>query len=150
MLICLCINNTCYCLLPNTESRPENIIVVVVVQSLSRVWLCDPMDCSTPASLFFTVFWSLFKFMSIESVMPSNYLILCRSLLLLPSIFPNIRIFSNFVSDGQSIGASASASLLPKNNQGWFPLGLLGLTSLLSKGLSRVFSSTTILPVYWT
>ena len=64
------------CLLPNAESRPENIIVVVVVQSLSRVWVCDPMDCSTPASLSFTIFWSLPKFMSIESVMPSNYLIL--------------------------------------------------------------------------
>ena len=50
-----------------------------------------------------------------------------------------------FASSGQSIGASASASVLPINIQGWFPLGLTGLISLLSKGLSRVFSSTTIL-----
>ena len=49
-----------------------------------------------------------------------------------------------FVSGGQSIGASASASVLPMNIQGWIPLGLTGLTSLQSKGLSRVFSSTTL------
>ena len=49
-----------------------------------------------------------------------------------------------FMSDGQSIGASASASILPMNIQGWFPLGLTDLISLLSKGLSSVFSSTTI------
>ena len=58
--------------------------------------------------------------MSIESVMPSNHLILCHPLLLLPSIFPNIRVFSEesvFASGGQSIGASASASVLPKNIQ---------------------------------
>jgi len=59
--------------------------------------------------------------MSIESVMPSNHLILCHPLLLLPSIFPSIRVFSNelaFSSGGQSIGASASASVLPMNIQG--------------------------------
>ena len=58
---------------------------------------------------------SLLKLMSIESMMPSNHLILCHLLLLLPSIFPVIRVFSNqlFTSDGQSIGASASASVLP-------------------------------------
>ena len=49
-----------------------------------------------------------------------------------------------FTSDGQSIGASALASVLPMNIQGWFPLGLIGLISLLSKGLSKAFSSTTI------
>ena len=57
--------------------------------------LCDPMDCSTQASLFFTISWSLLNLMSIESVMPSNHLILCCPLLLLPSIFPSIRVFSN-------------------------------------------------------
>ena len=78
--------------------------------------------------------------------MPSNHLILCCPLLLLPSIFPSIRVFSMsqlFTSGGQYIGASASASVLPMNIQGWFPLGLTGLISLLSKGLSRVFSKTT-------
>jgi len=57
--------------------------------------LCDPMDYSTPGSLYFTISQSLLKLMSIESVMPSNYLILCHPLLLLPSIFPSIRVFSN-------------------------------------------------------
>ena len=57
--------------------------------------LCDPMDCSTPGFLSITNSWSLLKLMSIESVMPSNHLILCRPLLLLPSIFLSIRGFSN-------------------------------------------------------
>ena len=84
--------------------------------------------------------------MCIESVMPSSHLILCRPLLLLPPIpsasesFPMSQLFT---SGGQSIGASASASILPVHIQGWFPLGLTSLISLLSKGLSRVFSSTT-------
>ena len=57
--------------------------------------LCDPMDCSTPGSLSFTISQSLLQLMSTESVMPSNHLILCRPLLLLPSICPSIRVFSS-------------------------------------------------------
>ena len=57
--------------------------------------LCDPMDCSTPGFLSITNSRSLLKLMSIESVMPSNHLILCRPLLLPPSIFPSIRVFTN-------------------------------------------------------
>ena len=85
--------------------------------------------------------------MSIESVMLSNHLILCCPLLLLPSVFPSSKVFYNespLHLGGQCIGASASASVLPVNIQGWFPFGLTALISLLSKGLSRVFSSTTI------
>ena len=63
-------------------------------QSLSRILLCDPMDCSRPG-LSITNSRSSLKFMSIEQVMPSNHLTLCRPLLLPPSIFPSIRIFSN-------------------------------------------------------
>ena len=84
--------------------------------------------------------------MSIESVMPSDHLILCH-LLLLPSIFPNIRSFlvcRLFTSGGQSIGVSTSASVLPMNIQYCLPLGLTGLISLKSKGLSKVFSNTTV------
>ena len=87
-----------------------------------------------------TISWSLLEFMSTESVMLSNHVILYCPLLLLPSIFPSIRVFSNelvFPSNGQNAGASAS--VLPMNIQGWFPLGLTGLISLLSKGLSRVY-----------
>jgi len=61
----------------------------------SCLTLCDPMNCSTPASLSNTNSQSPLKIMSIESVMPSSHLILCRPLLLLPSIFPSIRVFSN-------------------------------------------------------
>ena len=86
---------------------------------------------------------SLLKLMSIESLRPSNHLILCCPLLLLPSVFPSIKVFSNESGD-QSIGASASAPVLPMNIQGWFPLELTGWISLWPKGLSRVFSSTTI------
>ena len=84
--------------------------------------------------------------MSIESMMLSNHLILYGPLLLLPSIFPSIRVFSNEVVvciSGQNIGVSASASVLPMNIQDWFPLELTGWISLQSKGLSRVFSNTT-------
>ena len=69
--------------------------MIAAVQSLSHIWLCDSMDGSTPG---FTVLYhllELFKLMSIESIMPSNHLILYGSHLLLPSIFPSIRVFSN-------------------------------------------------------
>ena len=85
------------------------------------------------------------KFKPIKMVMPSNHLILWRPLLLWPSIFPCIRVFSKepvFASDGQSIGASAW--VLPMNIQDWFPLALTALISLQSKGLSRVFPNTTV------
>ena len=85
--------------------------------------------------------------MSIKSGMPSNHLILRHPFLLLPSIFPSIRVFSNesfFISGDKSIGVSASVSVLPMNIQDWFPLGSTGLTSLQSKQLSRVFSNTTV------
>ena len=61
----------------------------------SHLTLCDPMDCSMPGSLSTTNSWSLFRLMSIESVMPSNHLVLCHPLLLSPSIFPSISVFSN-------------------------------------------------------
>ena len=68
----------------------------LVVQSLSRVRpFVTPWSAARQASLSFTISWSLLKLMSIESVLPSNNFILCRSLLLLPSIFPSIRCFCN-------------------------------------------------------
>ena len=113
-----------------------------------------PWTAACQAPLSFTISWSLLKFMSIESVMLSNHLILCHPFLLLPPIFPSIKVFSMSwpcASGGQSTGASASASILPMNIQDWFPLGWTGLTSLQtglislqSKGISSVFSSTTV------
>ena len=85
--------------------------------------------------------------MSIELMTWPNHLILCCPLLLLPSIFPSINVFflmsQLFASGGQSIRALASASVLPVNIHGWFPLGSTGLIFLLSKGFSRAFSNTT-------
>jgi len=118
------------------------------VQLLSRVWLfATPWTAACQASLSITNSWSLLKLMSIESVMPSNHLILCCPLLLPPSIFPSSGSFPMsqfFLSDGQSIGVPASASVLPMNIQDWSPLGWTGLISLQSKGLLRVFSNTTL------
>ena len=100
------------------------------VQSLSHVRLfATPRTAARHTSLSITNSWSLLTLMSIELVMPSNHLILCRLLLLLPSIFTSIRVFQMslfFASGGQSIGVSASASVLPNNIQDWFPLGWTG------------------------
>ena len=110
------------------------------VQSLSHVRpFVTPWTAALQASLSITNSWSLLKLMSIESVMPSDHLILCRPLLLLPQSFPASGSFPMslfFTSDSHSIGVSASASVLPMNIQAWFPLGLTGLISLQSKGLA--------------
>ena len=116
------------------------------VQLLSHVWLfATPWTTAHQASLSITNSQSPPRPMSIELVMPSNHLIFCRPLLLLPSIFPSIRVFQMsqlFTSSGQSIGVSASISVIPMNTQDWSPLGWTGWISLQSKGLSRVFSKT--------
>ena len=118
------------------------------VQLLSRGWLfVIPQITVCQVSLSITNSWSWLKLMSIELVMPYNHLILCHPLLQ-PSIFPSIRVFSNesvlCIRWMQSTGASASVSVLPVNIQDWFPLGWTGWISLQSKGLSRVFSNTTV------
>ena len=92
-----------------------------------------------------TVSQSLLQFMSIESVMPHSYLILCHPLHILPSVFPDskfILMSQLWASGGQNIGASAS--VLPMIIQVWFTLGLTDFISLQSKRLSRVFSITTV------
>ena len=118
------------------------------VQSLSHVPLfATPWTAGHLASQSITNSWSLLKLMSIESVMSYNHLLLCHPLFLLLSIFPALGSFpmSRLLASGdQSTGASASASVLPMNIHGWFPLGLTDLSSLQSKGLSRVFSNTTV------
>ena len=109
--------------------------------------LATPWATVHQASLSITNSQSLPKLMSIESVMPSNHLILCHPCLLLPSIFAasgSFQMSQLFTSGGQSIGVSASTSVLPMNIQDWFPLGLNGSISLQSKGLSRVFSDATV------
>ena len=113
----------------------------------SRPTFCDPMDGSTPGFLVLRLSWSLLRLMFSDVVMPSNHLILCQPLLLLPSIFPSIRVFSNKLTlcirwtkywrFGFKISPSNGYSVL-------ITLGLTGLISLLSKGLSGIFSSTTV------
>ena len=116
------------------------------VQVTCCFWLfVTPWTAAWQASLSITNSQNLLKLMSIESVMLSNYLILCCPLILLPSFFPSIRVFpkeSALCIRCQSIGVSAS--ILPINIKGWFILGFSGLISLKSKQFSRVFSSTTI------
>ena len=101
--------------------RP-GIVLNVIIQLLSCICLfATPWATTHQASLSFTVSQSLCKLMSSELVMPSSHLILCRPLLLLPSIFPIFRVFSNESAlhiRWPSIGASASASVLPMNIQG--------------------------------
>ena len=118
------------------------------VQQLSRVRLFATLwIAARQASLSNTNSRSLLKLTSIESVMPSKHLILCHPFLLLSSVFPRIRVFSNELAlciREPKYWTLASASILPKNIQDLFPLRLTGLISLQSKGLSRVFSSTTV------
>ena len=144
--LCVCV---CVCVCEVTQSCPT---------------LCDPVDCSPPGSSVHGILqvrilewiavsfsrgssqpWSLLKFMSIESVMLSNHLILCHPLLLLPSIFPSIRVFPKELALCiRQPNIEASASVPPMNIQGWFPLEFTGLISLQSTGLSKVFSNTTV------
>ena len=102
--------------------QDSSLYLPIVVQSLSYVRLFPtPWTIACQASLSFTIAWSVLKLISIESEMPYKYLILYHPLLLLPSIFPSIRVYAVswlFASGGQIIGASASASVLPRNIQG--------------------------------
>ena len=125
-----------------------NLKFLSSVQSLSRVWLfVTPWTAARQASLFITNSQSPPKPMSIKSVMPSNHLILCHPLLLLLSIFPSIRVFSN--ESALCIRWpkywSFSFNISPTNEHpDWSPLVWTGWISLQSKGLSRVFSNTTV------
>ena len=107
-----------------------------------------PWTALRQASLSIAISRSFLKLMSIESVMPSNHLILYRPLLLLSSIFPSTRVFSKESAlhiRWPEYWASVLASVLSMNIQGWHPSEFTGLISLLSKGLSRVFSNTSFL-----
>ena len=113
------------------------------------------MDCRTPG---FPVLHYLPEFaqthVCLESMMPPNHLILCHPFSSCPQSFPapgSFLMTQFFVSGGQGIGASASASLLPMNIQGWFPLGLTGLNSLLSSSVqfSHSVMSSSLWPHGW-
>ena len=120
------------------------------VQSLSLT-LCDPMDCNMPG---LPVHCQLLEFTQThvywvgDAMMPSSHLILYHPFFLLPSIFPSIRVFSNesvlCIRWPKYWSFLEGASVLPVNIQDWSPLGWTGWISLQSKGLSRVFSNTTV------
>ena len=125
-----------------------NVPFVAVIQSLSRVQLlATPWTAAHQASLSSTIFWTLLQliplrlwcYLTISS--SANPFSSCLQSFPASGSFPMSQFF---ISGGQSTRASASAWVLPMNIQGWFPLGLTGLISLMSKWLSRVFSSTTI------
>ena len=122
--------------------------LVVVVHWPSPVWLfAIPWTIARQASLSFTISQKLLKLTSFESVMTSNRLVLCCTFSSCLQSFPatgSFPVSQFFASGGQSIEASASASVPPMNSQDWFPLGLIGLISLQSSGLSRVFSNTSV------
>ena len=128
-------------------TKQKGVFVVFIVQLLNRVCLCNPMDWSTPG---FSVLHYLLKFAQIhvhwvrDAIEPSYTVTrfsFCPQYFQVPGSFPMSWLFG---SGGQSIGASAPAAVFPANNQGWFPFRLTGWLSLQFKGLSRVFSSTTI------
>ena len=125
----------------------------IVVQSLSCVWLfVTPWTAAHQASLSFTISQSLLKLLSIESVMPSNHLICCHPLLLLPSIFASIRVFSSeaalhirwpkYWSSSFSLSPSNEYSGLISFRIDWFDLPAIQETL-------RIFSSTTIRKLWW-
>ena len=126
----------CYCLKIQFSSVAQSYPTLVTQWTAAR-----------QASLSITNSWNLLKPTPIEPVIPSNYLILCRpfsSHLQSFSASGSFQMSQFFTSDGQSIGLSASASVLSMNTQDSFPLGWTGWISLQSKGLSRVFSNTTV------
>ena len=119
-----------------------------VTQSSPTLW--DPMDCNMQVSLSF-ISRRLLKLRCVELVIPSNHLVFCCPVSYWLQSFSasgSFQMSEFFASGGQWIGASAS--VLPMNIQGLFPLGLTGLISSVSKGLSRVFSSTKIWNPYPT
>ena len=126
----------------------ERIMCCAVLSCLSWFQLFVTLwTAALQASLSITNPWSLPKLMSIESVMPSNHLILIIPFSSHLQSFPESGSFPRsqfFTSGGHSIGVPASASVLPKNTQDWSSLWWTGWISLQSKGLSRVLSNTTV------
>ena len=132
-------------------------VLSCLIQSLSHVRLLEtPWTATRLASLSFTISQSLLKLMSIKSMLPSNHLVLCCPLLLMPSIFPSIQGLFQWIGSSYQVEKSSAlctrwkglgaslASVLPMNTQGWFSVELTSLISLRSKELSRVFSNITV------
>ena len=127
---------------------PFYYYIKFVVQLLSCIRLsAPPWSAAYQASPSFVISQSLLKLLSTKSAMQSNHLILCHSLLLLPSIFPSIWGLFQWVSSSHEVAKVLEVQFLCQSfqwTQDWFALGSTGWTSLVSKGLSRVFSSVTV------
>ena len=143
---CCCVTQSYLTLCDPMDCSMPGFLSFTISQSVqfssvvqSSLTLCDPMTAARQASLFVANSRSQSKLMFIESVTPSNHLILYYPLLLLPSIFPSIRVFSNesALRIRWSKYWSFSFSISPSNIQDWFPLGVTGWISFLSKGLSE-------------
>ena len=122
--------------------------LLLLLSHFSRVWLfVTPWTAASQASLSNTNSQSLLKLMSIESVMPSTISSSVVPFSSCPKSFPasgSFQMGQLFTSGGQSMGVSASTTVLPMNTQDWSALGWTGWISLQSKGLSRIFSKTTV------
>ena len=127
----------------HTSSYLDCLSVQFSSVTQSCLTLCDPMDCNMPGFSVHHQILSLLKLKSIESEMPYSVIPFSSCLHSLPAS-GSFRMSQFFTSGDQSIGVSAPASVFPMNFQVWFPLGLTDLISLQSKGLSRVFSNTTV------
>ena len=151
---CICMPYLPYHLFMGSELSPISrllwIMLLWTLPLFSRSVVSDSLPPSGLQTLGFPVLHlspTLLKLMSIELMMPSNYLIFCHLLSSCPQSFPTSGSFpvnQLFTSGGQSIGASTSTSVFPMNIQGLFPLGLTGLITFLSKRFSSVISSTTV------
>ena len=118
--------------------------VLLLLFSCSVISDCDPMIRSTPGSLYFTISWSWLRLMTIQSVMPSRLLILCCLLFFFPSIFPNIRVFTNESAlpiSGQKFGTSTSASVIP-----WIAADQASLSFTISWSLLQLMSIESVMP----
>ena len=133
-------------MLSHRRKKTKALNVAIIVQLPSCVWLfVTPWTAAHQDYVSFTISWSLRKLMTIELVMPSNHLIPCRPLLLLPSIFPSIRVSSYKVALPVRWPKYWSfSSVLSMNIEYWLSIALTGVISLQSKGLSRVFFNTTV------
>ena len=137
-------SSPCSCLPANVMTL---FLEIVVVQSLSSVLLfVTPWTAVHQVLLSSTIFWICSNSYALSQWCYLTILSYAIPFFFYLQSFPASGSFpmSELFASGQSIGASASASILPLNIQDWFPLGLIGLISLLSKGLSRVFSSSTV------
>ena len=136
-IIIYCVSSMCHICV--------TVLVIFCYCSLSHVQLfATPWTAARQATLSFTISRSLLKFMSIESVIPSNHLVLCHHLLL-PSIFPSISVFSNESALRIRWPKYWSCSISPSNEySGLISFRIDWLISLQTKGLSRVFSNTTV------